>query len=75
MYVGNVEEGKEEVCGGRYQLVYFSPEALLIKETWRDMLLSPVYQKNLVFLLWWMKFVASRNGMQSLYMLVLYWHL
>ena len=27
---------------------FFSPEALLSNETWRDMVLSPVYHENLV---------------------------
>ena len=51
VYVGDcTEEGSEatEICSGKYQLVYMSPEALLTNEHWRDMLLSPVYRDNLV---------------------------
>ena len=37
------------MCDCVYQLYSFlSPEALLSNETWRDMVLSPVYQENLV---------------------------
>jgi len=51
VYVGDVDsETKNEVCSGKYQLVYLSPEALLTNVTWRDMLQSPVYQQNLVAL-------------------------
>ena len=49
VYVGVVDEGDaEEVCRGRYQLVSFSPEALLTDEVWHDMLLSIVPLENLV---------------------------
>jgi superfamily II DNA helicase RecQ len=51
IYVGDVDsETENEVCDGKYQLVYLSPEALLTNMTWRDMLQSPVYQQNLVAL-------------------------
>ena len=51
VYVGEIDDGIEaEVCDGKFQLVYLSPEALLTNLTWRDMLLSPVYQSNLVAL-------------------------
>ena len=51
VYVGDVDsEIENEVCDGKYQLVYLSPEALLTNVTWRDMLQSPVYQQNLVAL-------------------------
>ena len=51
MYVGDADESIEtEICEGKFQLVYMSPEALLAESTWRDMLLSPVYQSNLVAL-------------------------
>ena len=33
---------------GAFQVVMFSPEALLCSDTWRDMLQSPVYQDNVV---------------------------
>ena len=49
VYVGDTDDGTEsEVCAGRFQLVYISPEALLTNDTWRDMLQSLVYQQNLV---------------------------
>ena len=49
IYVGDVDsETEDQVCDGKYQLVYLSPEALLTNMTWRDMLQSPVYQQNLV---------------------------
>lgn len=51
VYVGEVDDVTEtEVCDGKFQLVYLSLEALLTNPTWRDMLLSPVYQSNLVAL-------------------------
>lgn len=45
------ECGKEEedlICKGHFQIVFMSPEALLIDMKWRDMLLSPVYANHLV---------------------------
>lgn len=49
IYVGDCDDKSEaEVCDGVYQLVYLSPEALLTNETWREMLLSPIYQENLI---------------------------
>ena len=33
---------------GQYQIVFFSPEALLCSDTWRDMLQTSVYQDNVV---------------------------
>ena len=52
VYVGDCSEERREVevCCGNYQLVYMSPEALLMDETWRDMLVSPVYRQYLVAL-------------------------
>jgi len=51
VYVGDVDsETENEVCSGKYQLVYLSPEALLTNMMWRDNLQSPVYQQNLVAL-------------------------
>ena len=46
--IGDAEVSVDEVYEGKYQLVYISPEALLTNETWRDMLLSSVYQERLV---------------------------
>lgn len=51
VYVGDDDVIETEVCGGKFQLVYLSPEALLTNATWRDMLLSPMYQSNLVALI------------------------
>ena len=39
--IGSIEEG---LC----QLVFFSPESLLCKRRWRELLRSPVYRSNLV---------------------------
>ena len=50
VYIGDCSEEQREmaVCGGFYQLVYMSPEALLTDEFCRDMLVNPVYRRNLV---------------------------
>ncbi len=49
VYAGEVDDDTETaICLGQYQLVFFSPEALLCDDRWRDMLLCPVYQENLV---------------------------
>ena len=37
-----------DIISGRCQLVYFSPEELLLVDQWRTMLLNSVYQSNLV---------------------------
>ena len=51
VFVGDCnEEMVGSVCMGAYQLVYLSPEVLLTDERWRDMLLCPVYARNLVAL-------------------------
>ena len=49
-YVGDAEDQETiaDVCGGKYQIVYISPESLLTDDTWRDMLESPMYQESLV---------------------------
>ena len=51
-YVGDCQDEKAvaDVCKGRFQLVYISPESLLTDSRWRDMLLCPVFQNNLVAL-------------------------
>ena len=41
------DEIKQGIRQGKYQLVFFTPEAFL-SSTWRSMLLSPPYQNNLV---------------------------
>jgi len=47
--VGNcTEEMKQKILDGEYQLVFVSPEALLATRRWRKMLLSPIYQNNLI---------------------------
>jgi len=48
VYIGDAEVSVDEVYEGKYQLVFISPEALLTNESWRDMLLSSVYQERLV---------------------------
>ena len=50
VYVGDDDVVETKVCGGKFQLVYLSPEALRTNATWRDMLLSPMYQSYLVAL-------------------------
>ena len=47
VYVGDCKS-EADVCDGLYQLVFLSPEALLTNDTRRYMLLSPVFQENLV---------------------------
>ena len=39
---------REGILAGNFQLIYFSPEELILKEKWRTMLLSPAFQLNLV---------------------------
>ena len=41
----------EAVLGGKYQIVFLSPELLLTELRWREMLRTDVYQKNLVGLI------------------------
>ena len=49
VYVGEAGHQTEtEICEGKYQMVYKSPESLLTTATWLDMLQSDIYQKNLV---------------------------
>ena len=51
VYVGDATGTNEtDVCEGKFQLVYFSLQALLTNPMWRDMLESPFYQSNLVAL-------------------------
>ena len=53
VYVGEVREGGEvyiEICEGKYQLIFMSPEALLTDIKWRDMLQSPTFTENLIAL-------------------------
>lgn len=38
---------KDDVAEGKYQLVYMSPESLLMNLTWREMFRSRVYRDNL----------------------------
>lgn len=49
VYAGEAEgEVETDICSGKYQLVFMSPEALLTDDRWRDMLQSLVYQERLV---------------------------
>ena len=69
VYVGDADaETEAAVCSGHFQLVFISPEALLTDARWRDMLLNPVYQENLVALVvdeahcvkkWWVSLPPS----------------
>lgn len=50
-FVGEVQQDLEvmrDVKQGRIQLLYISPESLLRNPQWREMLLSTVYQENIV---------------------------
>ena len=42
------ESAEDAILEGKYTVVYFSPEQLLRRSKWREMLQSEVYQKNLV---------------------------
>ena len=54
LYVTKESDGDDpslqKLHEGYYQVVLFSPEALLCNECWRDMLQTPVYQENVVAL-------------------------
>ena len=41
------EEVKKGVVGGYFQLVFFTPEVLLLTCHWRQLLGSPVYSRHL----------------------------
>ncbi len=41
------EEVKEGAAKGAYQIIYFTPEMILGKKKWRQMLLSEVYSSRL----------------------------
>uniref|UniRef100_A0A1X7TS72 DNA 3'-5' helicase n=1 Tax=Amphimedon queenslandica TaxID=400682 RepID=A0A1X7TS72_AMPQE len=43
-------ERSRKILEGEYQLVFISPEALLSRRKWRKMLLTDVYQNNLIAL-------------------------
>ena len=43
-------ENVDKIHEGYYQVVFFSPEALLCDDSWRDMLQTPVYQENVIAL-------------------------
>ena len=50
--LSNVDDKlNEDVCDGCYQVVFMSPEALLVDTERRDMLLNSHFQKNLVGLI------------------------
>ena len=52
VYIGDLDTNMvyttTEISERKYQLVFVSPEVLLTDLHWRDMLMSPVYQENLV---------------------------
>ena len=50
VYVSSDEESKHAVLTGGFQLVYLSPESLLMDRQWRVILESPLFQDNLVAL-------------------------
>ena len=50
-FVGKEQEDKmvkDGVLKGQYQLLFISPESLIMNLQWREMLCSEVYQQNLV---------------------------
>ena len=47
---GCCKESYRDIVGGKYQLVFISPEAILSHQKWRRLLLLEVYQRNLVAL-------------------------
>ena len=49
-YLGGEEDKIDSVMDGNVQLLYFSPECILSHSHWRDMLMTPCYQNNLVCL-------------------------
>ncbi len=52
MFVRNAieDQGLEKLHGEYYQVLFFSPEALLCNASWRDMLQTQVYQENVIAL-------------------------
>ena len=49
VYAGMVEDELERsICSGDFQLVFLSPESLIMDGRWHDMLLSSAYQERLV---------------------------
>ena len=52
VFVGDADNdlSVDEICEGKYQLVFMSPESLLTDPKWRDMVQSPIYQEDLVAL-------------------------
>jgi len=41
-------EIKKKIVNAEYQIIYISPESFLARKRWRKLLLSDVYQQNLV---------------------------
>ena len=39
-------EKRDAVLKGRYQLIFFTPESLILNRTWRKMLSTELYQQN-----------------------------
>ena len=50
LHSGTDDETYSSICAGEYQLLLMSPETLLRDKSWRDVLLSPHYQENVVAL-------------------------
>ena len=38
----------QKIMDGEYQLIFFSPEAILCRQKWRKMLLTELYQERLI---------------------------
>ena len=54
---------KDGVCKGAYQLVYFTPEMLIMSKKWRRVVESDVYRERLKG----MRLIVSKNGMCNLF--------
>jgi len=46
-FVGEAETAIMDVLNGNVQLVYISPESLLLNRRYRNMLITPTYQQKL----------------------------
>ena len=72
IYAGDMnEDAWSDACIGKYQLIFISPESLMRNYKWHDILMSPVYHKNLMGLMW-MRHTVSINGKMHPYIKVLY---
>ena len=45
---GTNESQEQKLYEGKYQIIFFSPEALVCDDTWREMIQTKVYKDNVV---------------------------